>query len=83
MNAADLPRSVRPDVRNPVAGLPSAQAIRELPQAAKDALRAVLLGIRKDAQVRAETCWKRHKAPMAVYWKAVAVYAGHLSRVCR
>lgn len=83
MNPADLPRSLRPHVRNPVAALPSAQAIRDLPQPARDALRTVLLGIRKDAQARAETCWKRHKSPMAAYWKAVAVYAGHLSRTCR
>jgi hypothetical protein len=76
-------RSNRPDVRNPLLALPSAEAIRKLPDAARAALRAVLLDIRRDAQVRAEACWKRHKAPMAAYWKAVAVYAGHTARVCR
>lgn len=84
MNAADLPmRSVRPDVRNPLTVLPSAQAIAALPAEARAALRAVLLDIRKDAQVRAEKCWRKHKAPMAAYWKAVAVYAGHTARICR
>lgn len=86
MNApADLAllRSARPDVRNPLMGLPSAIAIQALPAEARAALRAVLLDIRKDAQVRAEKCWRTHKAPMAAYWKAVAVYAGHTSRLCR
>jgi hypothetical protein len=29
----------------------------------------------------ADKCWKKHKAPMACYWKAVSVYANHLARV--
>ena len=76
-------RSNRPDVRNPLLALPSAEAIRALPDATRAALRALLLDIRRDAQARAETCWKRHKAPMAAYWKAVAVYAGHTARLAR
>ena len=80
---SDKPRSTQPDVRNPVMALPSVEAIKALPEAARAALRAVLLDIRKDAQVRAEKCWRTHKAPMAAYWKAVAVYAGHTARVCR
>lgn len=78
-----MTRSNRPDVRNPLLALPSAEAIRALPDAARAALRAVLMDIRRDAQARAEQCWKKHKAPMAAYWKAVAVYAGHTARVCR
>jgi hypothetical protein len=78
-----LLRSIRADVRNPLTSLPSAHAIAALPPEAKAALRAMLLDIRKDAQVRAEKCWRKHKAPMAAYWKAVAVYAGHTARLCR
>lgn len=78
-----MTRSNRPDVRNPLVGLPSVAAIKALPDATRAALRALLLDIRKDAQARAETCWKRHKAPMAAYWKAVAVYAGHAARIAR
>ena len=33
-----------------------------------------------DALARAELQWKRHKAPMALYWKVGGVYAGHLAR---
>jgi hypothetical protein len=43
----------------------------------------LLLDIRQDAQVRAEKSWRSHKAPMAAYWKAVAVYAGHAARLLR
>jgi hypothetical protein len=46
-------------------------------------LRDLLLAIRADAQARAAECWRKHKAPMACYWKAVAVYAGHAARLTR
>lgn len=76
-------RSNRGDVRNPLTALASVDAIRALPDASRAVLRALLLEIRKDAQARAEKCWRTHKAPMAAYWKAVAVYAGHTARICR
>ena len=76
-------RSARADVRNPLLALPSAKQIAALPAEAKRALRALLLDIRRDAQARAEKCWRQHKAPMAAYWKAVAVYAGHTARIAR
>jgi hypothetical protein len=43
----------------------------------------LLSDLKKDAAARAQKCWRTHKAPMAVYWKAVSVYAGHLARVLR
>jgi hypothetical protein len=63
-----------------VLALPSAAALADLPADSRAALRSVLLDIRADAAERAQTCWKRHKAPMAAYWKAVSVYAGHAAR---
>jgi hypothetical protein len=54
-----------------------------LPPGSRDALRQLLLDLRADAQDNAQKCWKRHKAPMAVYWKCVAVYAGHIARLLR
>ena len=56
---------------------------RALPPASREALRLALLDLRKDALYRAEIQWRRHKAPMACYWKAVGVYAGHLARALR
>ena len=51
-----------------------------LPAPAREALRTALLDLRSDALARAEAQWRRHKAPMALYWKVVGVYAGHLAR---
>lgn len=67
-------------VRNPVLSLPAAAGLSALSDEARVALCALLRGIATDARTKAEHCWKRHKAPMACYWKAVAVYAGHLAR---
>lgn len=78
------PRSNRADVRNPILALPDAVAALEtLDGAQRAALRVVLLAIRADAHERAEKCWRKHKAPMAAYWKAAGVYAGHIARALR
>jgi hypothetical protein len=76
-------RSSRPEVRNPLVVLPGVQGLLDLPADARGALRTALLDIRRDAKDRAQSCWRKHKAPMAVYWKVLAVYAGHLSRMLR
>lgn len=78
-----MSRSLRADVRNPLCGLPAAQQIAALPPESREALRMLLKQISADARVRAEKCWRTHKAPMAAYWKAVAVYANHASRIAR
>lgn len=54
-----------------------------LPPEAREALRGALLDLREDALARAQLQWRRHKAPMALYWKVVGVYAGHLARALR
>lgn len=54
-----------------------------LPVEARMALRSALMSLRADALQRAELQWRRHKAPMALYWKVVGVYAGHLARAIR
>lgn len=76
-------RARRADVRNPILALPAAARLSTLSPMARVELRMLLLDLRRDAQKRAEECWRRHKAPMAAYWKAVAVYAGHIARVLR
>lgn len=53
---------------------------KALPPESRLALRDALLALRADAAARAQHCWKKHKAPMALYWKVVAVYSGHLAR---
>ena len=76
-------RSTTAQVRNPLLALPGAVRIGRLPKPARDALRELLMDIKRDAATRAQKAWKQHKAPMACYWKAVSVYAGHAARLCR
>lgn len=70
-------------VHNPVLALPAVARLRELPPESREALRAVLEDLRIDAATRAEQAWRRHKGPMAAYWKAVSVYARHIRRAIR
>ena len=73
-------RSARADVRNPILGLPAITALRDFDPAAQKALRLVLLDLQVDARQRAENSWRTHKPPLAAYWSAVGVYAGHIAR---
>jgi hypothetical protein len=73
-------RSNRAEVRNPLVALPSFRALGLLGPAERAALRALLLELRADARLGAAECWRRRKPPMAAYWAAVAVYAGHAAR---
>lgn len=76
-------RSNRREVRNPALKLPAAQRLGDLPPEARAALRALLVDLRLQALAEAETCWRRHKGPMAAYHKAVGVYAGHFARLLK
>lgn len=76
-------RSARREDRNPVLALPAARRVHALPEPARALLAALLEELADDAGQRAQDCWRRHKAPMAAYWKACAVYARHLARVVR
>lgn len=74
-------RSSRAEVKNPLLKLGSAEQIRNLPPETRLALAVLLRDLSRDARQRADRSWRQNKAPMAVYWKAVSVYAGHLGRV--
>lgn len=76
-------RSSRMEVRNPILVLPAMASLRALSPDCRGALRVVLLDLAADARHRADVCWRKHKAPMAAYWKAVAVYASHTARAIR
>jgi hypothetical protein len=71
------------EIANPILRLPSAAAIQALPDEARGALRAVLLDLRRESADKAQTEWKRNKGMTAAYWKAVSIYAGHISKLCR
>lgn len=78
-----VPRSSRPEVRNPMLALPSAGRLLQLDAPVRKLLRDLLLDLRREAHERAEASWKARKGPMAVYFRCVAVYAGHIARLLR
>lgn len=79
-----IARSTSPEVRNPLLRLPSVRRLAlEMGEGQAALLAEALAEISDDARLRAEASWRRHKAPMAAYWKAVAVYSRHLRLALR
>lgn len=76
-------RSRLSQVRNPVLALPSAKKLTELSPEARTLLACLLKEINATARMRAQESWRKNKGPMAVYWKAVGAYAGHIYRALR
>lgn len=77
-------RSNQALVRNPLLAMPAMQALIALPASSeKTKIADLFKQASADARAKAEKCWRTHKAPMAAYWKAVAVYANHTSRAIR
>ena len=73
-------RSNRAEIRNPILALPAIARLRELDPEVRVALQELLLDLQQDARARAETSWRRRKPPVAAYWAACGVYAGHIAR---
>lgn len=57
-----------------------AEIFNQLPNDSKIALKKALQILRIDSLKKSNHSWKKHKAPMALYWKVVGVYSGHISR---
>ena len=71
-------RSNSAAVRNPIAAIPAvAERASRLSPEAREELRGFLTDISKDWRAVAEKSWRKHKAPMAAYWKQNAVNARH------
>ena len=68
---------------NPLLKLPAARAVRNLPPAQRAVLAELMADLRHQANSEAEICWKRRKAPMAAYWRAVSTYARHVGHCLR
>lgn len=65
---------------NPLLKLPAAQALLALPSSPEKALIEQLFReIRGEANKLAEESWRKRKAPMAAYWRAVSTYARHVA----
>ena len=76
-------RSNKAEVRNPVLSLPSSTRFAQLDNETRATLEVLLRDLSSDARKRADTCWRKHKGPMAVYWKAVAVYSRHIAQAVK
>lgn len=77
-------RSNRADVRNPVLGCPKAMAaFADCPPEAREALAKALRALSDDWRATANELWRKHKPPMASYWKINAVNARHLALAIR
>jgi hypothetical protein len=69
------------EIVNPVLALPGIkEELDALAPAERAALRRFLLALQAKARPQAENCWRRNKGPMAVYWRCIGVYSGHLAR---
>jgi ethanolamine ammonia-lyase small subunit len=64
---------------NPLLRLPAGKALQELPKADRERIEAVMRELRDQANQEAETAWRRRKAAMAAYWRAVSTYARHIA----
>ena len=80
-------RSNRPEVRNPLLRMQAmaraAEMFAELPAEVQQAWLDLFAEVSEQARETAEHTWRRHKAPMAVYWRWVAVYVRHFSVALR
>lgn len=80
----DPVRSERPDVRNPLLGVPG--LAEEVATWSPETLACIERAARLCSahwRVKGDECWKRHKPPMAAYWKAWAVNARHMALICK
>lgn len=64
---------------NPLFRLPAGRALLALPEPDRRRIEAVMRELRDQANAEAETAWRRRKAPMAAYWRAVSTYARHVA----
>ena len=81
--SSQVERASLAEVRNPILGLRAFQRLAALHPDVLQVLCELLHEIHREAAERAEHSWKTRKAPMAVYWRAVSVYAGHIRRALR
>lgn len=77
------PRSSQPGVRNPLLLIPEVQALALMSPEARSGLEKALLGLSRDFRNRGNEAWRKHKAPIAAYWKSNAVHARHLALAIR
>lgn len=69
--------------RNPLLTLPEMTVLQACDPIPRRALVRLLFELGRTAAEKAEQSWRKHKGPMAAYWRAVSVYARHTARALR
>lgn len=72
-----------PEKINPLMGLPAMAALACMPIWVRATLVQLMAEIKQWAEAKAQHSWKKRKAPLAAYWLACGVYAGHVGRGLR
>lgn len=79
-----IPRSNRPEVRNPILAMPEVLAeIEQLDPNSRAALAKILNSMSKVFRGKAEHAWHARKGPLALYARTNSVYARHMSLALR
>jgi hypothetical protein len=74
-------RSSLAEVRNPILALASSKKLLDLSPEAREAMRDLLKELAIVSRDKANKSWAAGKGPIASYWRAVSVYAGHIVKV--
>jgi hypothetical protein len=77
-----MDRSARREVRNPILGLPAAQAIlAELSPDQRKRFRDLFRQLKVQCRAKEADAYRYRKGPMTAYWMAAGTYSGHLAHV--
>lgn len=74
-------RSSQRVVRNPLLGLPAAEALIALSAEQRAPLRSLMGDLYAQARAKEAESYRKRKGPMTAYWMAVATYAKHVRQV--
>jgi uncharacterized membrane protein len=78
---ADVARSSRPDVRNPILSLPAALELLALPRAQRLIMKRLLRELKAQCREQERRAYSQRKGPLTAYWMAAGTYAGHVAAV--
>lgn len=70
-------------MRNPILALTASGLLAALGTEDRAALSGFLGALKTECAARVEPAWRERRTQRAAYWKAAAVYCGHISRAIR
>lgn len=76
-----MPGANKPETQNPLIALPAAQRIRQMSPEFRREWKQLCLELAGQAAAKGDYNWGKRKYMNAAYWRVVAVYARHASRL--